>query len=142
MSTIVVGYDGSAPAREAVRHAVTLAEGGRIFVVHAYDAPPPQLSGRWRELLEQDHAERARSVLDAILLEGNDELAGADWEARLEAGEPAEAICRVAREVDADTIVVGSHGYGAMSALLGSVSHDLLRIADRPVTVIPRGASH
>lgn len=62
MSTIVVGYDGSAPAREAVRHAVTLAEGGRIFVVHAYDAPPPQLSGRWRELLEQDHAERARSA--------------------------------------------------------------------------------
>jgi nucleotide-binding universal stress UspA family protein len=142
MSTIVVGYDGSPHAREAVRHAVRLADGGKIFLVHAYDAPPPQLSGRWRELLEHDHVERAQSILDAILLEGNDELANADWEARLAPGEPAEAVLAVAREVDADSIVVGSHGYGPMTALLGSVSHDLLRIADRPVTVIPPGASH
>ena len=142
MSTIVVGYDGSPPARNAVRHAIRLADGGKIFIVHAYDAPPPQLSGRWRELLEHDHVERAQSVLDAILLEGNGELASADWEARLAPGRPAEAIVAVAREVDADTIVVGSHGYGALTALLGSVSHDLLRIADRPVTVIPPRASH
>ena len=142
MSTIVVGYDGSAPARQAVRHAVSLAAGGRVVLVHAYDAPPPQLTGRWRELLEHDHVERAQSVLDAILLEGNDELAGADWEGRLAPGEPAEAILAVAREVGADAIVVGSHGYGPLNALLGSVSHELLRIADRPVTVIPPGASH
>jgi nucleotide-binding universal stress UspA family protein len=142
MSTIVVGYDGSAPAREAVRHAVTLAEGGRIVLVHAYDAPPPTLSDRWRELLAHDHVERAQSVLDAILREDNDALAGADWEARLAPGSPAEAILGVAQEVDADTIVVGSHGYGPMSALLGSVSHELLHIADRPVAVIPPGASH
>ena len=142
MSTIVVGYDGSAPAREAIRHAVKLANGGRVVVVHAYDAPPPQLSARWREMLEHDHAERAQAVLDAIVLEDNGEITEAQWETRLEPGRPAEAICAVAREVDADTIVVGSHGYGAMNALLGSVSHDLLRIADRPVTVIPPGASH
>src|SRR5688500_246794 len=141
MRTLVVGYDGSPPARKAVSHAVRIADGGKIFVVHAYDNPPPQLHGRWRELLEQDHVERAQSVLAAILLEGNDELANADWEARLAPGQPAEAILGVAREVEADAIVVGSHGYGAMTALLGSVSHDLLRIADRPVMVIPPGAS-
>ena len=142
MSTIVVGYDGSEPARAAVREGVRQANGGRLVIVHAYDAPPPQLSERWRQLLEQDHAERGQSVLDAIVLEGNDELADAQWETRLAPGKPAEAIVDVAREVGADSIVVGSHGYGAMKALLGSVSHDLLRIADRPVTVIPRGASH
>ena len=142
MSTIVVGYDGSAPANEAVRRAVRLAEGGKIHIVHAYDAPPPQLSERWRHMLEQDHMDRGRTVLDKILLEGNGELADADWEARLEPGKPAEAICNVAREVNADTIVVGSHGHGPLTALLGSTSHDLLRIADRPVTVIPPGASH
>jgi nucleotide-binding universal stress UspA family protein len=142
MSTIVVGYDGSVPAKRAVRHAVSLAQGGRVVVVHAYDAPPPTLTDRWRELLEHDHVERAQSVLDAILLEGNDELASAQWEGRLAPGNPAEAILAVAKEVDADSIVVGSHGYGPLSALLGSVSHDLLRIADRPVTIIPPGASH
>jgi nucleotide-binding universal stress UspA family protein len=53
----------------------------------------------------------------------------------------AEAIVRIAGEVDADAIVVGSRGYGSLSAMLGSVSHELLRISDRPVTVIgPRCA--
>lgn len=137
MTKIVVGYDGSAPARAAVRHAVGAAQGGRIVVVHAYDAPPPQLTSRWRELLEHDNVERAQAVLDAILLEGNDELGDANWEGRLAPGHPANAILDVAHEVDAEQIIVGSHGYGPVSALLGSVSHELLRISDLPVTVIP-----
>src|SRR5918993_3366417 len=99
MSTIVVGYDGSDHAKQAVRHAVSLAQGGRIVLVHAYDAPPPTLTARWRELLEHDHVERAQSVLDAILLEGNDELASAQWEARLAPGHPAQAILDLAHEV-------------------------------------------
>ena len=137
MPSIVVGYDGSAPARAAVRHAVDVAHGGRVVVVHAYNAPPPQLTSRWRELLEHDHVERAQSVLDAILLEGNDELGDANWEARLAPGHPAQAILDVAHDVDADQIVVGSHGYGPVSALLGSVSQELVRLSDVPVTVIP-----
>ena len=137
MPTIVVGYDGSAHARAAVRHAVDVAQGGRVVVVHAYDAPPPQLTSRWRELLEHDHVERAQSVLDAILLEGNDELVDANWEARLAPGHPAQAILDLAHEVNADQIVVGSHGYGPVRALLGSVSHELVRISDVPVTVSP-----
>jgi nucleotide-binding universal stress UspA family protein len=137
MATIVVGYDGSAQARAAVRHATAMAEGGRVIAVHAYEAPPPQLTSRWRELLEHEHHDQAQSVLDAILLEGNDELADANWEARLAHGKPAKALLDVAHEVDADAIVVGSHGYGPVSAILGSVSHELLRNADLPVTVIP-----
>ena len=137
MAGIVVGYDGSEPARAAVRHAVDVAKGARVVVVHAYEAPPPRLTSRWRELLAHEHAEQAQSVLDAMLLEGNDELAEANWEARLAAGHPAQAILGVAREIGADAIVVGSHGYGPVSALLGSVSHELLRISDVPVTVIP-----
>ena len=137
MPGIVVGYDGSEPARAAVRHAVDIARGGPVVVVHAYETPPPQLTSRWRELLAHEHAEQAQSVLDAILLEGNDELADANWEARLAAGHPAQAILGVAHELGADAIVVGSHGYGPVSALLGSVSHELLRISDLPVTVIP-----
>jgi len=37
--------------------------------------------------------------------------------------------------------VTGSHGYGAIGAVLGSVSQALVKIADRPVTIIgPRCA--
>ena len=139
--TVVVGYDGSETARAAVTHAVAMARGGRVVVVHAHHEPPPQLTSRWRELLTADRPERGRAVLDAILLEGNDELADAEWEGRLAAGAPAEAIVAVAGEVDADAIVVGSRGYGSLSAMLGSVSHELLRISPLPVTVIgPRCA--
>ena len=58
-------------------------------------------------------------------------------ETELLAGPPAEAIVRVAAARDADEIVVGSRGFGAARAALGSVSHKLLHLADRPVVVIP-----
>lgn len=135
---VVVGYDGSDIARRAVTHAVGAARGGRLIIVHGRDAPPPQLSPKWRQMLDADHEKEGRAILDDILLEGNDELAGATWETRFVAGSPAEAIVRTAAEEDADVIVVGSHGYGRVAALLGSVSHDVLRLADRPVTVVPR----
>ena len=39
----------------------------------------------------------------------------------------------------ADEIVVGSRRFGLTRVLLGSVGRDLIRLADVPVTVIPRG---
>ena len=140
MSTIVAGYDGSPSSRTAIAHAITLAAGGRVVVVHAHEAAPEHLSARWRELLDADHLDRANAVLDQILLDDNEELGGARWEGRLEPGDPADAILRVAEEVGAEALVVGSHGHGPLASLLGSVSHELLRRADRPVTVIPIGA--
>jgi nucleotide-binding universal stress UspA family protein len=68
-------------------------------------------------------------------LQGTD---GTEFEYELIAGSPAEAIARVAEVRDADEIVVGSRGFGALRATLGSVSHELLHHADRPVVVIPR----
>ena len=140
MSTIVAGYDGSPSSRAAVAHAITLAAGGRVVVVHAHEAAPEHLNARWREVLDADHLERARAVLDEILLDDNADLAGARWEGRLEPGDPADAILRIAEEVGAEALVVGSHGYGPFAALLGSVAHELVRRADRPVTVLPIGA--
>jgi nucleotide-binding universal stress UspA family protein len=55
-------------------------------------------------------------------------------------GAPAEALDQVARTRGADEIVVGARGLGRMRALLGSVSHELLHVADRPVVVIPSAA--
>jgi nucleotide-binding universal stress UspA family protein len=55
-------------------------------------------------------------------------------------GSAAQAIADVARVRDADAIVVGARGLGRLRSLLGSVSHELLHIADRPVVVIPTAA--
>ena len=140
--TVVVGYDGSEPSRAAIALAVGMGDHTKVVIVHAREEPPPNPTSRWRELLDAEQDAHARAVLEALLQEESDLLAGASWEARLADGRPADAIPEVAREVGAGSIVVGSHGYSpATSALLGSVSEELVRRAAVPVTVIPPGAT-
>lgn len=52
-------------------------------------------------------------------------------------GPAAHAIVEFAQELDADLIVVGSRGRGAMATLLlGSVSHGVVHAADRNVLIV------
>jgi len=83
---------------------------------------------------------RGKAVLDSLLLEGGDALLDVDYELELVEGHPAEALAVSAREHDADEIAIGSRGLGKLRATLGSVSHDVLHEADRPVIVIPSSA--
>ena len=39
-----------------------------------------------------------------------------------------------------DEIIIGTRGFGRARALLGSVAHELIHLADCPVTVIPERA--
>jgi nucleotide-binding universal stress UspA family protein len=63
-----------------------------------------------------------------------------NFELELVDGSPAEALVNVAEARDADEIAVGSRGFGRVRGALGSVSHDVLHRADRPVVVIPYNA--
>lgn len=139
--TVVVGYDGSDTARLALRTAARQAgEGGRVFVVYAYELPPEMLGSPYYNDALSAHRDRGRALLDELPLD-REELAGPTYELELIGGPPAQAIADVARARDADQIVVGARGMGRMRALLGSVSHELLHVADRPVLVIPAAAS-
>jgi len=63
---------------------------------------------------------------------------GIDTTAMLVHGATVEAILQEASDVEADMIVVGSHGRGAMYQLLmGSVSEGVLHKSPLPVLVIP-----
>jgi nucleotide-binding universal stress UspA family protein len=56
-------------------------------------------------------------------------------------GSIAGTVLAVAERVNAEAVVVGTRGRGAAkTAFLGSVSHDLLRHADRAVVVVPSAA--
>ena len=52
--------------------------------------------------------------------------------------EPADLIADVAKEADADLIVVGTRGHGRVAGmLLGSVTQRLLHVAPCPVLAVP-----
>jgi len=137
--TIVVGYDGSDTAQAAVAYALRSAgPTGRVFVVQAYELPPDLLGFPNYDRLLEERQRHGRALLDVIVTECEGD---ARIETELIGGPPAQAIADVARARHADEIVVGARGLSrARAALLGSVSSELLHLADRPVVVIPAAA--
>jgi nucleotide-binding universal stress UspA family protein len=136
--TIVVGYDGSEIAKAALACGARRAgDAGRVIVVQAVTSPTMFIETEYYE----QSLEHARERGEASMRELDDLLAGVESEPRIEEGPPARTLVSVAREADADEIVVGSRGFGAGRAALGSVSHALLHEADRPVVILTRAAA-
>jgi nucleotide-binding universal stress UspA family protein len=140
---VAVGYDGSEEARAAVSYAAKRAgPEGRVIVVHAFGPPPDWLGAPNYQHVLDDHRGHGKALLDALVLEGGDDLIETDYSLELIGGHPGEALVNAAAAEDADEIVLGSRGFGRVRAALGSVSQDVLRHADRPVVVIPHDAVH
>jgi nucleotide-binding universal stress UspA family protein len=140
LPVIVVGYDGSESSRAAVTLAAERAgPGGHLFIVHAYELPADFFGWPNYDRLLSERKDHGRAVLDELTA-ANEALGDTEYETELIGGSPAQAIADVGRVRHADEIVVGARGLGRIKALLGSVSHELLHIADRPVVVIPMAA--
>lgn len=132
--TVVIGYDGSYEARAALAYARERVNGGKLFIVTAAPAVPDLFgSPLYQHFVDAAHT-NARRVLDQAAAQVP---ADVDFETELLEGSPAEAIVNVADARDADAIVIGSRGLGRVRATLGSVSHDVLHLTNRPVVVIP-----
>ena len=55
-------------------------------------------------------------------------------------GQPLHVLLQYAKEVDADMLVLGSHGHGFLSSLLlGSVAEGCVRKAELPALIVPIG---
>ena len=130
---IVVATDFSEPASAALEEALALAErsGAEVAVVHAV---PAEDSGE-----RAGAAASAATELDSLV----DRIAArhARVKADLLTGRPAIAICEAADRLDADLVVVGSHGRTGYRRLLqGSVAERVLRHCERTV-LVARGAA-
>jgi nucleotide-binding universal stress UspA family protein len=136
--TLVVGYDGSEAARKALEYAARV-KGGKLFVVTAV-VPPPEWMGNpgWQQIVDEEHKRGSQLLADAVERLPDD----LDCSTELLEGPAADAIVGVADTRHADAIVVGSRGLGHVRAVLGSVSHDVLHLADCPVVVVPERAAH
>jgi nucleotide-binding universal stress UspA family protein len=141
MKQILIATDGSASAQEAVEFGLELAadQGAEPVFIHvapAVDTPPVPGFGIGgpasmpHELGQLDRAslDRAAALAAQKGFEARTELA---------VGIPVDEIVACADSIDADLIVVGSRGHGAIAgALLGSVSLGVLHKTRRPVMVV------
>lgn len=137
---VVVGYDGSPAADAALERGLDRTiPGGRLYVVHAWE-PPRVLSGApYYGIVASGSFERAEAMMDE-LSERHPRLRGAGASVSVVDGHAPDVIAALAEDVEADEIVVGTHGAGRAGALMGSVAHGLLHTAGCPVTVIPERA--
>jgi len=137
--SIVCGVDGSTESRAALRVAAQLSGqlGVALVIAHVtptWDSAPTLGSTR-------PNARELRA--GEVLLEQIAKEEGLR-DANLQSlhGLPAERLAELADEEAAALVVVGSRGRGAFkSAFLGSVSRDLIGVADCPVLVVPPGVS-
>jgi nucleotide-binding universal stress UspA family protein len=65
------------------------------------------------------------------------EAAGVAYTPTVLLGPVAETLVAHAREQNCDGIIMGTRGESTLRELLvGSVAHDVIRLADRPVTLV------
>ena len=146
---ILIAYDGSTDAQSAIDRAARLMPGAETTVLTVWEsfghmlshtgglvgaagslADAERIDGEVAETARTSAAEGARRAAEAGLVAS----------ARTEVldGNTAQTVLAVARDADADVVVLGTRGLsGVKSFLLGSVSHAVVQHADRPVLVVP-----
>jgi nucleotide-binding universal stress UspA family protein len=127
---IVVGAHKSETARHAVDHALELARvhDAHVHLVTAYPKDSGPLDGK--DTPGRVDAERS---MDAMVPPAVAERCTT----HALPGDPAKAILQVAKDVDADLIVVGNKGMqGAKAKLLGSVPNDIAHHAPCAVLIV------
>ena len=142
---ILLPVDGSEASLEAVRHALQLVrEGLQASVVLANVQEPATL---YEMLLAHDPEviEKVSAQAGLHLLEPARTLveqAEVPYELEVASGDPAHTLIDVLENFGCDMVVMGARGQGTLrSALLGSVSHEVLHAAQVPVTIVKQAAA-
>jgi nucleotide-binding universal stress UspA family protein len=139
---ILVPVDGSASANRAAAHALLLGEGRagtEITLVNVQNQRTLDTSDVSRVTSVGADTERANNQSKQLLSEALRLCRNAHvtFHARSEFGPIAETIIRIAHEVKADQIVMGTRGLGPLRGLVvGSVSTEVLHRARVPVTLV------
>ena len=146
---VVIGTDGSDDAIEAATRAFTILAADSVTVLAVGETPgvatagfesgfaggvanPDEVDAAWKAV-----DVTANAALDATIAAITRAAPAIAIERRVEIGDPGQTLCRLAGELTADVVVVGSRGRGALKrALLGSVSSHVVHNAPCPVLVI------
>lgn len=136
---ILLPVDGSDNALRAVDYAASLIKDGLPAELHLANAQPAVGGVVTTFVSKADvddyHRDEAMKALQPAL----DRLAAQGVEATIHigVGEPAEVIASFCEQLGCDQVVMGARGLGrAASALLGSVSRDVVETVSTPVTLV------
>ena len=142
MDNILAAIDFSDITPTVVEKAAEIARcfSSKLWLIHVAAPDPdfvgygtgPQSKRDWRaKTLREEH----RYIQDKAL---ELEQSGIEVTPLLLQGSTVETILQEASKLNAEAIVIGSHGRGALyKALLGSVSEGIIRKASCPVLIVP-----
>ena len=152
---ILVPYDGSEGAKNAVKYAVRILEDAPkakivLFTSLAGSKDVEKLMGTGREgtgFIDEgvrSHFENARAksvnaALESMKAEAEEIAPDAkeSFEFKVEfSPSPVQGILEAADEEGVDAIYMGCRGVSAIAGMLGSVSFGVIRSAQVPVTVV------
>ena len=134
-SRILVPLDQSALAEQATGTAAAIARASKaeIGLVLAHEMAPYDgvLAASWSDAKTPEESIYVRTIAEDLAKGANLTVDGC-----VETGNPVDVICRRAREIDADLIVMTSHGRTGLSRMwLGSVADGVIREASVPVQI-------
>ena len=134
--SIVLGYDESPGSRPALAMAISLAARFDEPLVLVYGVEPPGGPGEEFRAHQRALAEMGRAAVSHAVDEA--QQAGVRTVVEVLSQKPAQALIDAAHRHDGRVIVVGTRGESPLrGAVLGSVSHKLLHLSDRPVLCVP-----
>lgn len=132
---ILLAIDGSEPSVRACElvQKMALASKADVLVFHVVE----RFIG-YAGAIESETPEEITDLVDVTVRKLKDEGISARGEiVHAVANHTAHAILSAAKEFDADVVVMGSRGLSDMAGiLLGSVTHKVIHLADRPVMVV------
>lgn len=134
--TVLLPFDFSEAATEAIATARGLvARTELLWVLHVI---PPISTTSPSFLMGEHEPEDLRAHADTALAKALSVAGLGEARRRIEIGDPAGEIIDVAKEIDANLIVIPSRGKtGLRRWMIGSVAEKVVRHAPCPVLVLP-----
>ncbi len=132
---ILVPFDFSDHAMHALRKALELAsDSGAVHCLHVLPFITPTEPGvAWGIIDDEERLKQATESMKHQLPER--EFGKVQKDVRF--GDPGSVVAERARELNAELIVIGSHGRsGLVRLMLGSVAEHVTRLAPCPVLVV------